>query len=115
VNGYKKLVFLTVERRAVESYIPHSRGLIATQNEMRFDMDDIETRVRSVIARIIPEVDPSSLKGSDHLIDNLGADSQNTFELVMAIEREFGIQISDVDAETFQTVQQIVNFVGANV
>ena len=78
-------------------------------------MDDIETRVRSVIVRIIPEVDSSTLKGSDHLIDNLGADPQNTFELVMAIEREFGIQISDVDAETFQTVQEIVNFVRANV
>ena len=78
-------------------------------------MDDINTRVRSVIAQIIPEVDSSTLKGSDHVIDDLGADSQHTFELVMAIEREFGIEISDVDAETLQTVQQIVNFVGANV
>lgn len=78
-------------------------------------MDDIETRVRSVIAQNIPEGNSSTLKGADHVIGNLGADSINAVELVMAIEQEFDIEISDEDAERFQTVQQIVDFVRANV
>ena len=78
-------------------------------------MDDIETRVKSVIRQNISGGNSSTPTGSDHVINSLGADSVDTVGMVMALEEEFGIEISDVDAERFQTVQQIVDFVRANV
>jgi len=47
-------------------------------------------------------------------MDDLGADSLDTVELVMALEEEFDIEISDEDAEKIQTVQNAIDYVEAN-
>ena len=44
-------------------------------------------------------------------IEDLGADSLDLVELIMAMEEEFGIEISDEDAEKIQTVQDVVNYI----
>jgi len=48
-----------------------------------------------------------------NFIDDLGADSLDTVELIMAFEEEFDIEIPDADAEKIKTVQDVVNFVEA--
>jgi acyl carrier protein len=48
-------------------------------------------------------------------IDDLGADSLDLVELIMAMEEEFGIEISDEDAEKIQTVQDVVNYISEHM
>lgn len=56
-------------------------------------------------------VDESEVTPEAHFIDDLGADSLDTVELVMALEEEFGIEISDEDAEKIQTVGDVTKFI----
>ncbi len=56
-------------------------------------------------------VDESEVTNEAHFIDDLGADSLDTVELVMALEEEFGIEISDEDAEKIQTVGDAVKYI----
>jgi acyl carrier protein len=46
-------------------------------------------------------------------VDDLGADSLDLVELIMAMEEEFGMEIADEDAEKLRTVQDVINFVNA--
>ena len=48
-------------------------------------------------------------------IDDLGADSLDLVELIMAMEEEFGVEISDEDAEKIQTVQDVVNYINEHM
>lgn len=75
--------------------------------------DSIENRVRKVIAKQLglqeDEVTPD--KG---FIDDLGADSLDIVEMVMAMEEEFNIEIPDEDAERIQTVKDVVDYITEN-
>lgn len=57
------------------------------------------------------EVSPETITLDTSLIDDLGADSLDVVELIMSIEDEFGVTISDEDAANLVTVQKIVDFV----
>ena len=48
-------------------------------------------------------------------IEDLGADSLDLVELIMAMEEEFGLEISDEDAEKIQTVQDVVNYINQHI
>ncbi len=72
-------------------------------------MADFE-KVKSIITEQLG-VDESEVKPEAHFIDDLGADSLDTVELVMALEEEFGIEISDEDAEKIQTVGDVVKYI----
>ena len=56
-------------------------------------------------------VDADQVTLEANFIDDLGADSLDTVELIMAFEEEFDIEIPDADAEKIRTVQDVVNFV----
>jgi acyl carrier protein len=56
-------------------------------------------------------VDESEVSPEASFIDDLGADSLDTVELVMALEEEFGIEISDEDAEKIQTVGDAIKYI----
>ena len=76
-------------------------------------MSDIETRVKKIIAEQlgVPEADVSNEKA---FVADLGADSLDTVELVMAFEEEFGCEIPDDAAETILTVGDAVKFLEKN-
>lgn len=73
-------------------------------------MENLEARVRKVIADKLG-VEESTIKNEAAFVDDLGADSLDTVELVMALEEEFNCQIPDEDAEKITTVQQAIDYV----
>ncbi|MCB1160456.1 MAG: acyl carrier protein [Leptospiraceae bacterium] len=72
-------------------------------------MADME-KIKAIIVEQLG-VDESEVTPEAHFIDDLGADSLDTVELVMALEEEFGIEISDEDAEKIQTVGDVAKFI----
>lgn len=56
-------------------------------------------------------VDESKIKEESNLVNDLGADSLDTLELVMTLEQEFKVEISDSEAEKLETVVDIIKFV----
>lgn len=70
----------------------------------------IEEKVRKVVVDQLG-VDESQVVLSASFVDDLGADSLDTVELVMALEEEFGCEIPDDDAEKITTVQQAVDYI----
>lgn len=66
-------------------------------------------KVKSVLAQQF-ETDPESITMDTNLIDDLGADSLDVVELIMSLEDEFGIAISDNDAAQLYTVGRIVDY-----
>ena len=73
-------------------------------------MSDIADRVKKIVVENLG-VDAGDVNEAASFIDDLGADSLDTVELVMAFEEEFGIEIPDDAAETIQTVAESVNFI----
>ncbi len=73
-------------------------------------MSDIAERVKKIVVENL-SVDEDKVVDNASFIDDLGADSLDTVELVMAFEEEFGIEIPDDDAEGIQTVGDAINFI----
>ena len=73
-------------------------------------MSSIEERVKKVVCEQLG-VKEEDVKGSSRFVEDLGADSLDTVELVMALEEEFGCEIPDEDAEKITTVQQAIDYV----
>ena len=76
-------------------------------------MDNILERVKNIVAEQLG-VNEADIKNESSFVDDLGADSLDTVELVMALEEEFECEIPDDQAEKITTVQQAVDFVLAN-
>ena len=76
-------------------------------------MSDIEQRVKKIVSEQLG-TDESSLKNESSFINDLGADSLDTVELVMALEEEFNTEIPDEEAEKITTVQQAIDYISAN-
>tara|TARA_B100000683_G_scaffold277638_1_gene337602 strand:+ start:8616 stop:8903 length:288 start_codon:yes stop_codon:yes gene_type:complete len=73
-------------------------------------MADLLEKVKGIIVEQLG-VDESEVTPEAHFIDDLGADSLDTVELVMALEEEFGVEISDEDAEKIQTVGDVIKYI----
>jgi acyl carrier protein len=76
-------------------------------------MSDIAERVKKIVIEHLG-VDAGKVTEGASFIDDLGADSLDTVELVMAFEEEFGVEIPDDAAETILTVGDAVSFLGKN-
>ena len=76
-------------------------------------MSDIEQRVKKIVAEQLG-VSEGDVKNGSSFVDDLGADSLDTVELVMAPEEEFDCEIPYEDAEKITTVQQAIDYVTAH-
>ncbi len=76
-------------------------------------MSDIADKVKKIVVEHLG-VDEDKVTDTASFIDDLGADSLDTVELVMAFEEEFGIEIPDDAAEQIQTVKNAIDFISAN-
>ncbi|MDO4690647.1 MULTISPECIES: acyl carrier protein [Fusobacterium] len=59
-------------------------------------------------------VEADQVKLESNFIDDLGADSLDTVELIMAFEEEFGVDIPDTEAEKIKTVKDVIDYIEAN-
>jgi acyl carrier protein len=77
-------------------------------------MENVEQRVKKIVAEQLG-VNESEIKIESSFVNDLGADSLDTVELVMALEEEFETEIPDEEAEKITTVQQAINYVQSHV
>ena len=73
-------------------------------------MSEVETQVKQIVVDHLG-IDQDKVTPESKFIDDLGADSLDTVELVMAFEEEFGSEISDSEAEKILTVGDAVRFI----
>jgi acyl carrier protein len=76
-------------------------------------MSDIQQRVIDIVAEQL-DVDAAKIGLDSSFVDDLGADSLDTVELVMALEEEFGCEIPDDKAENITNVQQAIDYINTN-
>ena len=76
-------------------------------------MSDVAERVKKIVVEHLG-VDEGKVEEGASFIDDLGADSLDTVELVMAFEEEFNVEIPDDAAEKIQTVGDAINFIKEN-
>ena len=73
-------------------------------------MSELEQKIRNVIAEKL-SVDVAKVVDNAKFIEDLGADSLDNVELLMELEDQFGIEISDADAEKILTVKDAIDFI----
>jgi len=74
----------------------------------------IEERVKKIVVEQLG-VKEDEVSNDSSFVDDLGADSLDTVELVMALEEEFNIEIQDEEAEKITTIQQAITFIDSRV
>ncbi|MBU6460559.1 MAG: acyl carrier protein [Proteobacteria bacterium] len=77
-------------------------------------MENIEQRVKKIVAEQLG-VNEADVKTDSSFVDDLGADSLDTVELVMALEEEFECEIPDDDAEKITTVKQAMDYINSHL
>ncbi len=76
-------------------------------------MSTVEERVKKIVSEQLG-VKESDVQNTSAFVDDLGADSLDTVELVMALEEEFETEIPDEEAEKLTTVQEAIDYIIAN-
>lgn len=77
-------------------------------------MSNVEQQIKAIIAEQLG-VSESTITNESSFVDDLGADSLDTVELVMALEEEFETEIPDENAEQITTVQEAIDFISARM
>jgi acyl carrier protein len=77
-------------------------------------MSDVAAKVKEIIIEQLG-VTPDQVTAEASFIEDLGADSLDTVELVMALEEEFDIQIAEEEAEKITTVQQAIDYIDTHI
>ena len=72
--------------------------------------DEISSKIKKIVADHLG-IDVAKIEDESSFIDDLGADSLDTVELVMAFEEEFGIEIPDEEAEKISTLEDAVSYI----
>ncbi|TFH06993.1 MAG: acyl carrier protein [Nitrosomonadales bacterium] len=76
-------------------------------------MEKVEQRIKKIVAEQLG-VNETEVKDESSFVDDLGADSLDTVELVMALEEEFECEIPDEQAEKIHTVQQAIDYINSH-
>ncbi|MBP0132233.1 MAG: acyl carrier protein [Nitrosospira sp.] len=75
-------------------------------------MENLEQRIKKIVAEQLG-VNEAEVNNESSFVDDLGADSLDTVELVMALEEEFECEIPDEQAEKINTVQQAIDYINS--
>jgi len=92
----------------------HSHFGANSYREESFIMSSVEERVKKIVVEQLG-VKEEEVTTEASFVDDLGADSLDTVELVMALEEEFKTEIPDEEAEKITTVQQAIDYINANM
>ena len=76
--------------------------------------ESVEGRIKAIIAEQLG-IDEDEVVNDASFVDDLGADSLDLVELIMALEEEFGKEISDEEAEAITTVQGAIDYINENL
>jgi acyl carrier protein len=109
-NSQQKLNATKEATHRVKSNHSNNQLSAAPDEEIAMSQDEIFEKVKKIVADHL-EVNESEIKAESHYVDDLGADSLDTVELVMALEEEFDTEIPDEDAEKILTVQDTVDYI----
>jgi acyl carrier protein len=74
-------------------------------------MDDLETRVINLIAEVLVDVNKENIHMSSKIVEDLGAESLDIYDMIALLEDEFGMEITDEEVEKIQTVQDVADFI----
>ncbi len=73
-------------------------------------MEDIEKKVVDLIAEVLVDVNPDSIKMDSKIVEDLGAESLDIYDMIALIEEKFDVEISDDQVEQIQTVQDVADY-----
>jgi acyl carrier protein len=91
----------------------NSPAVAAKRKEIAYPMASVDERVKQIIVEQLG-VDEGEVTPSASFVDDLGADSLDTVELVMAFEEAFDIEIPDEQAEKIRTVKDAIDYINAH-
>jgi acyl carrier protein len=91
-----------------------ANGILNHPQEQQTKMSSIEERVKKIVAEQLG-VKEEDIQNSASFVEDLGADSLDTVELVMALEEEFETEIPDEDAENITTVQHAIDYIESHL
>jgi len=74
-------------------------------------MDDVEKRVVDLIAEVLVDVKKENIRMDSKIVEDLGAESLDIYDMIALLEDEFSLEISDEEVEKIQTVQDVANFI----
>jgi acyl carrier protein len=74
-------------------------------------MDDLEKRVVDLIAEVLVDANKDSIQLNSNIVNDLGAESLDIYDMIALLEDEFQLEISDEEVEKIQTVQNVVDFI----
>lgn len=74
-------------------------------------MDDVERKVVDLIAEVLVDVNKETILLTSKIVEDLGAESLDIYDMIALLEDEFGLEITDEEVEKIQTVQDVANFI----
>jgi acyl carrier protein len=75
------------------------------------NMDDIEKRVVDLIAEVLVDVNKDHIQLDSKIMEDLGAESLDIYDMIALLEDEFGLEITDEQVEKIQTVRDVAEFI----
>ncbi len=74
-------------------------------------MDDLEKKVVDLVAEVLVDVKKENIQLDSKIVEDLGAESLDIYDMIALLEDEFGLEITDEEVEKIQTVQDVANFI----
>ena len=74
-------------------------------------MDDLDKRVVELVAEVLVDVNKDNIEMSSKIVEDLGVESLDIYDMIALLEDEFGLEISDEEVEKIQTVQDVADFI----
>jgi acyl carrier protein len=74
-------------------------------------MDDIEKKVVDLVAEVLVDVNKDNIRLDAKIVEDLGAESLDIYDMIALLEDEFAIEISDEEVEKIRTVQDVADFI----